>query len=74
MTTFTPELLAIGRTLRALRRAQGLTQAQLAKRLGCHRISIVHLERGRGTSLALAAAAAHELGAQLLVVSPQVVP
>lgn len=36
-----------GAELRARREALGLTQEQLAERIGCHRTHVVHLEAGR---------------------------
>jgi len=39
----------LGETFRRLRRAQGLTQADIAKRIGLSRASVVNMELGRQT-------------------------
>jgi transcriptional regulator with XRE-family HTH domain len=40
-----------GKTLQRWRKARGLTQAQLAKKAGLHRVSVAQIESGRRTQL-----------------------
>lgn len=52
-----------GAALRARREALGLTQEQLAERIGVHRTHIVHIEAGRRrATLDIAVALRRELG------------
>lgn len=59
-------LQKLGRALQEARRNRGLTQAQAAEMAGLTRLSVVHIESGRGTVAIrsydrLASALGHEL-------------
>jgi len=56
-----------GRSIRALRRAKGWTQAQLASWLGVSRQTVIALERGGPVSVSVAVKAVALLGGKLVV-------
>lgn len=57
-----------GAALRAARTGAGVTQAELAERLGVSRMTVSRLEQGDGVSLETAVRALSELGLALAVV------
>ena len=57
----------LGRAIRALRRAKGWTQAQLAEWLGVNRQTVIALEQGGPVSLSIAVRAVSLLGGKLIV-------
>lgn len=60
---------SVGVRLRALRRAAGMTQLELARRLGTTQSAVARLEAGRQRlSLAALQRAATELGCDVMVV------
>jgi DNA-binding XRE family transcriptional regulator len=56
-----------GRSIRALRRAKGWTQAQLASWLGVSRQTVIALEQGGPVSVSVAVKAVALLGGKLVV-------
>ncbi len=56
-----------GRSIRALRRAKGWTQAQLASWLGVSRQTVIALEHGGPVSVSVAVKAVSLLGSKLVV-------
>lgn len=58
----------LGRAVRRLRTAQGLTQDELAERLGVARMTVSRLERGEPVHLRTALAALAECGHAVAVV------
>ena len=61
------DLAGLGRSIRALRRAKGWTQAQLAAWLGVNRQTVIALERGGPVSVTVAVRAISLLGGKLIV-------
>ncbi len=61
------DLAGLGRSIRALRRAKGWTQAELAAWLGVNRQTVIALERGGPVSVAVAVRAVSLLGGKLIV-------
>lgn len=61
-------LAAFGAAIRQQRKALGLTQEEVARRVGCRRQTIVELEGGKNVRLDLALAAMTALGHGLQVV------
>lgn len=59
---------ALAHAVSACRQAAGLTQEQLAQRLGVNRTTVIDMEAGRNQALARAADALSLLGYDLLVV------
>ena len=59
---------ALGRAVSACRRENGMTQQELARRLGVNRTTVIALEAGRNQSLARAVDALNLLGYDLAVV------
>lgn len=57
-----------GRSIRALRRAKGWTQAQLAAWLDVSRQTVIALEQGGQVSMPVAVKAASLLGSKLVIV------
>ncbi len=57
----------LGRSIRALRRAKGWTQATLAAWLGVHRQTVIALEQGGPVSVSVAVRAVTLLGGKLVV-------
>jgi len=57
----------LGRSIRALRRAKGWTQAQLAEWLGVNRQTVIALEQGGPVSVTVAMKAVSLLGGKLVV-------
>jgi DNA-binding XRE family transcriptional regulator len=58
----------LGRAIRALRRAKGWTQAELAEWLGVNRQTVIALEQGGPVSVPVAVRAISLLGGKLVVV------
>ncbi len=56
-------------TIRGAREHLGLTQAQLAKRAGCSRITIIAIEKGQGAQQRTLEAIAAALGMRLDIVT-----
>jgi DNA-binding XRE family transcriptional regulator len=61
------DLAGLGRSIRALRRAKGWTQAELAAWLGVNRQTVIALERGGPVSVSVAVRAVSLLGGKLIV-------
>ena len=61
------DLAGLGRSIRALRRAKGWTQAQLAAWLSVNRQTVISLERGGPVSVSVAVRAVSLLGGKLIV-------
>lgn len=61
------DVAGLGRSIRALRRAKGWTQAQLAAWLGVNRQTVIALERGGPVSVSVAVKAISLLGGKLIV-------
>jgi DNA-binding XRE family transcriptional regulator len=61
------DLGGLGRSIRAMRRAKGWTQAQLAAWLGVNRQTVISLERGGPVSVSVAMRAVSLLGGKLVV-------
>jgi DNA-binding XRE family transcriptional regulator len=61
------DVAGLGRSIRALRRAKGWTQAELAAWLGVNRQTVIALERGGPVSVSVAVRAVTLLGAKLVV-------
>jgi DNA-binding XRE family transcriptional regulator len=57
----------LGRSIRALRRAKGWTQAQLAAWLDVNRQTVIALEQGGPVSVSVAVRAVSLLGGKLVV-------
>jgi len=57
----------LGRSIRALRRAKGWTQAQLAEWPGVNRQTVIALEQGGPVSMSMAVRAVSLLGGKLVV-------
>lgn len=58
----------IGQFLREARRARGITQAQMAKRLGFSAVTLSALETGKSVSTAKVESYLQELGYRMVVV------
>jgi DNA-binding XRE family transcriptional regulator len=58
----------LGRSIRALRRAKGWTQAQLAAWVGVSRQTVIALEQGGPVSMSVAVKAISLLGSKLVIV------
>ena len=63
------DVAGFGRSIRALRRAKGWTQAELAAWLDVSRHTVIALERGGPVSVAVAMRAVSLLGGKLVVAS-----
>ena len=61
------DVAGFGRSIRALRRAKGWTQAELAAWLDVSRHTVIALERGAPVSVAVAMRAVSLLGGKLIV-------
>lgn len=59
---------ALAKAVSTCRQAAGLTQEQLAQRLGVHRTTVIDMEAGRNQALARVADALSLLGYDLVVV------
>ena len=60
----------LGQTIRLLRRSAGLTQAELAERVGAGRMTISRLEQGESVSVDTALRALSECG-HAVVIAPK---